>query len=238
MVNMLFGLVYMKNEKMSFDISAAVLALGLKCAVFTLGNIHNSEADREFEEIKAQAIRDILADLSLEKIVTDPLLQGFRQLHEAVGRSNKRHVSSSENLLKLLLQTGQLPHVNLLVDIYNLVSVKTRLSLGAHDVSAIGGNIHLRLTTGEERFWPLGSGALKPVGSGEYAYIDDQNNILCRLEVRQGEKTKITLDTTECFCIVQGNPVTESEYIRAATEELITLIKRFCGGQEQMLYTS
>lgn len=228
----------MKNEEMSFDMSTAVLALGLKCAVFTLGNIHNSDSDREFEEIKAQVIKDILADLSFEKIVADPVLRGFRQLHESVGRSNKRYVSSSETLLKVLLQTGQLSHVNLLVDIYNLVSVKTRLSLGAHDVSAICGKIHLRLTTGEERFWPLGSASLKPVGLGEYAYVDDENNILCRLEVRQGEQTKITLDTTECVCIVQGNPATESEYIRVATEELIALIKRFCGGQERMLYTS
>src|SRR5262249_36366177 len=150
-------------------------------------------------------------------------LQGFRQLHEAVGRSNRKYVSSAENLLKVLLQTGQLPHVNLLVDIYNLVSVKTRLSLGAHDVSAIRGNVSLRLTTGEERFWPLGADAPKPVGPGEYAYVDDQNNMLCRLEVRQGDSTKITLGTREGFYIVQGNPVTGSEYIAAATEELLVL---------------
>jgi DNA/RNA-binding domain of Phe-tRNA-synthetase-like protein len=223
-------------KEIGFDISAAVRALGLKCAVFTLENIHNGDTDREFEELKAHVTKGVLADLSLEKIASDPILQGFRQLHEAVGRSNRKYVASSENLLTLLLQTGRLPHVNLAVDIYNLVSIKTRLSLGAHDVSAIYGNVHLRLTTGEEHFWPLGSDTLKPVGSGEYAYVDDQNDILCRLEVRQGEKTKITLGTTDCFCIVQGNPATESEYIRATTEELIALTKRFCGGQERMLY--
>jgi DNA/RNA-binding domain of Phe-tRNA-synthetase-like protein len=226
----------MKSNEVGFDIADAVRALGLKCAVFTLENVHNRDTDREFEELKAHVAKSVLAGLSSEKIVTDPILQGFRQLHEAVGRSNRKYVASSESLLTLLLQTGRLPHVNLAVDIYNLVSVKTRLSLGAHDVSAICGNVHLRLTTGEERFWPLGSDALKPVGAGEYAYVDDQNNILCRLEVRQGEKTKITLDTRECICIIQGNAATESEYIMATTEELIALTKRFCGGQERMLY--
>jgi DNA/RNA-binding domain of Phe-tRNA-synthetase-like protein len=226
----------MKRKEIGFDIADAVLALGLPCAVFTLSRVENRESDHAFEELKARVTKDILTGLSLEKIAGDPILQGFRQLHDAVGRSNRKYVSSSENLLKVLLQTGQLPHVNLLVDIYNLVSVKTRLSLGGHDVSAICGNVSLRLTTGEERFWPLGADALKPVGSGEYAYVDDQNNMLCRLEVRQGEDTKITLRTTECFYIVQGNPVTGGEYITAATEELIVLTKRFCGGQERLVY--
>ncbi|MBI3798491.1 MAG: tRNA ligase [Deltaproteobacteria bacterium] len=226
----------MKSKEIGFDISEAVLALGLKCAVFTLSNVENRDADREFEEIKARVTKEVLTGLSLEKIASDPILQGFRQLHEAVGRSNRKYVSSAENLLKVLLQTGQLPHVNLLVDIYNLVSVKTCLSLGAHDVSAICGKVSLRLTTGEERFWPLGSDTLKPVGLGEYAYVDDQNNMLCRLEVRQGEKTKIRLGTTECFYIVQGNPVVGSEYLTAVMEELIVLTKRFCGGQERLLY--
>lgn len=227
----------MKHKEIGFNISDAVLALGVKCAVFTFRNIENRATDRAFEEMKTQLTQEILADLSLTKIVTDPILQGFRQLHEAVGCSNKKYVSSPETLLKGLLQTGRLPHINLLVDIYNLVSVKTRLSLGAHDVSAVCGNIHLRLTTGEEHFWPLGSDAPKPVGRGEYAYVDDENNILCRLEVRQGERTKIMPDTTDCFCIVQGNPATESEYLGATTEELIALMQRFCGGQARVLYT-
>ena len=226
-----------KDGRIGFDISAAVLALGLKCTVFTLENLRNKESDREFEKIKAQVTKDILAVLSLEKIVTDPILQGFRQLHGTVKPPNRHDLSSPENLLGVLLRTGRLPHVNLLVDIYNLISIKTRLSLGAHDVATIQGNVHLRLTSGDERFWPLGSRALKPVEPGEYAYVDDRNDILCRLEVRQSEKTKITLGTTNCLYIVQGNAATDRAYLRAASEELIALTKRFCGGEERMLHS-
>lgn len=225
----------MKHDELKFDISDAVRALGLKVVCFTMGNLQNRDVDPEFEKIKAQATKEVLADLSLEKIEKDPILLGFRQLHKAVGRSNKKHIASPENLLRVLLQTGQLSHINLLVDIYNLVSITTRLSLGAHDVTTIFGNVHLRLTNGEEGFWPLGSDTPKPVGPGEYAYIDDKNDILCRLEIRQVEKTKITLDTTECFYIVQGNPMTADAYLRSTAEELIAWTKRFCGGQERML---
>jgi DNA/RNA-binding domain of Phe-tRNA-synthetase-like protein len=226
----------MKNRDVGFTIAEEARALGLQCAVFTLRNIDNRATDQAFEGMKTRLVQGILAELSPAKIVTDPVLQGFRRLHEAVQCSNKKFVASPEALLKGLLQTGRLPRINLLVDIYNLVSVKTRLSLGAHDIAAVCGNIHLRLTTGEEHFWPLGSDIPKPVGRGEYAYVDDENNILCRLEVRQADRTKIRLDTTDCICIVQGNPVTEREYLRTTAEELTALMQSFCGGQARLLY--
>jgi DNA/RNA-binding domain of Phe-tRNA-synthetase-like protein len=109
----------------------------------------------------------------------------------------------------MLLKHGQLPRINLLVDIYNLVSVKTHLSLGAHDRQKLGGDVHLKLTTGTERFWPIGTNELYPVKPGKYAYVDDDNDIICRLEVRQVEKTKVLPDTTACFFIVQGNPANQ-----------------------------
>ena len=180
----------MKKKDIRFHISDAVHALGLRSVVFTLRNIENRATDPAFEEMKAPLVQEILADLSLAKIITEPILQGFRRLHQAVGCSHKKYVASPETLLKGLLQTGRLPHINLLVDIYNLISVTTRLSLGAHDSAAVCDNIHLRLTTGGEHFWPLGSDGPKPVGEGEYAYVDDENIVLCRLEVRQAAEQR------------------------------------------------
>lgn len=223
-------------EEIEFFISDEVKALGVVGAYLAIGDLHNQESDPAFEEIKAQVVSDIISELSQERIQNDPILAGFRQLHKAVGRSIKKNVASPENLLSVLLQSGRLPHVNLLVDIYNLVSIKTRLALGAHDISKISGNVSLRLTNGTENFWPLGYDQPKPLGAGEYAYVDDSNDIICRLEVRQVEKTKVTHNTTECFYIIQGNAATGAEYVREVVEELLTLTRRFCGGQARMLY--
>jgi DNA/RNA-binding domain of Phe-tRNA-synthetase-like protein len=220
----------------TFDIEEAVLAAGLSGAYFTLAGIHNRESDPGFDEIGDATLREIARGLSPETVKDDPILRGFRSLHEKVGVSNRKNVASPENLLNTLLHSGRLPRINVLVDIYNLVSAKSRLALGAHDLAHICGNIHLRMTTGAESFWPLGSAKPKAVGPGEYAYVDDKNDIICRLETRQVEKTKVTAETTECFYIVQGNNATDGAYIKSVTEELIALTKRFCGGQERMLY--
>jgi DNA/RNA-binding domain of Phe-tRNA-synthetase-like protein len=223
-------------EKIDFDVSDEVLALGLQGVYFSMGGIQNKLGDPEFEEIREQTINELLAGLSDDKIKGSPVLNGFRLLHQAVGRSNRKNIASSENLVSNLLKTGRLPRINLLVDIYNLVSVKTFLAIGAHDLAEVSGNIHLRFTKGTEKFLPLGSEQLKEIGAGEYAYIDDEEDIICRLEVRQVEKTKVTERTTECFFIVQGNAATDYDYLKLAADELINLIKRFCGGHERILY--
>ena len=225
----------MQSEQFQFHISDAAQALGLKAVCFVIEGVHNQHTNPEFEKLKTQTLTQVSKGLSSEAIQTDSILSGFRALHDAIGRSNRKNVASPESLLKLLLQTGELSQVNLLVDIYNLVSVKTRLSLGAHDLSAISGNVQLRLTDGSETFWPMGADKPKVVSPGEYAYIDDARNVLCRLEVRQCERTKISLDTTDCFFIVQGNPTTPGASLHEAANELLVLIKRFCGGQARML---
>jgi DNA/RNA-binding domain of Phe-tRNA-synthetase-like protein len=227
-----------RANNLSFDVSAEVLALGLRGAYVTLSGVQNRAADPAFDALRDEFVRAVLADLSAEKIKNDPVLAGFRRLHEAVGRSNRKNVASPENLLNMLLRQRALPRVNLLVDIYNVVSIKSRLALGAHDLARVVGNIHLRLTTGSEGFWPIGAPAPKAVEAGEYAYVDDENDIICRLEVRQVEKTKVTLETSECFYIVQGNAATDEAHLKAATEELLQLTKRFCGGEARLLYAT
>lgn len=221
----------------TFDIADEIHKLGITGSYFIIQGLQNKENDVEFLQLRQAVLQTILPNLSKEEIVNDPILQGFRLLHDKVNRSNKKNVASPENLLLMLAEQRPIPNINLLVDIYNLVSLETRLAIGAHDLKKIAGNIHLRLTDGTEGFHALGYAAPQSVGPGEYAYIDDANDIICRLEVRQVEKTKITLETTDCFFIVQGNSATSDQYVSDAAQRLIQLVKQFCGGSERLLQT-
>lgn len=226
----------MNSKKISFDVADDVLALGLNVACFVIEGVNNKKSSPAFDLYRAAESRRLLADLSPEKIKGDPILAGFGLLHERIGCSKRKNIAASENLLKMLYKTGDWPHVNLLVDIYNLVSLTSRLALGAHDLDKLAGNVHLRMTTGFEHFFPIGAASADQVKKGEYAYIDDDNDIICRLEVRQVEKSKVSLETVDCLYIVQGNPAVSNEYLRVNTEKLIALTREFCGGREHILY--
>jgi pyrophosphatase PpaX len=207
---------------LTFSVSDPVKALGWNGICLVMDDLQNKESDPDFECLQSDTIQKILTDVTPERLKNDPILKSFKQIHEAIHHSNRETVAASENLLNFLLKTGKTPHINLLVDIYNLVSLETRLALGAHDVAQISGNVQIRLMDGTENFWPIGSSEPKKIRPGDYAYIDDSNDILCWLEVRQVKKTKVTLDTHACLYIIQGNSATSPEYLLTAANRLIS----------------
>lgn len=215
---------------LSFSISPEVSTLGVKCLISRINNVINIKNSPEFDKYLEEELKKIKQQWIGQDYKTDSVLQGFRILHEKIKRSNRKYPASPEELVRLFIETGRFPRINLLVDIYNLVSLKTRLALGAHDIGKVIGNITLRLTNGTEKFIPLGSKELLAVPSGEYSYIDDGNNIICRMEVLQVEPTKIIMDTTDVFLIVQGNYNTDDVYIKSGAKEVLNLINQYCGG--------
>jgi DNA/RNA-binding domain of Phe-tRNA-synthetase-like protein len=224
-----------RYETIRFEVAPEVSARGIKVLVLAMTGLRNRENDPEFEEIKAQSIQKIVATTDNASLQQDPILKGFRDLHSTLGFSNRNFPAASESLLEYALKYQRLPQVNLLVDIYNLVSLETRLSLGAHDLAKVNGDIRLAMTTGSEGFQPLGAEQNKPVRPGAYAYIDGDDDVICLMEVKQVEKTKTGLETSDCFYILQGNAQTPDETLLGAARRLIELNQRFLGGQARFL---
>ena len=227
-----------RYEAVEFRVAPEVGRLGVEVAIVAMGGLRNREADPGFDAVFAENTAAIAAQMTVESLKSDPVLRGFRDLHDAIKRSNRRFVAAPENLLRLLLQRELAPRVNLLVDIYNLVSMKTRLALGAHDLAHVEGNVELRLARGGERFHPLGIPTPTSVGPGEYGYFDSGGDVICRLEVRQSEKTKVTIGTTEAFFIVQGHRGTTPDLFRSAVDELGRLVSAYCGGTARVIRLS
>jgi DNA/RNA-binding domain of Phe-tRNA-synthetase-like protein len=214
-----------------FRIDAPVLALGVRGAFAVLSGLDNRRDPPELQACRRSLAARLDTELSTDFVERDPILAGFRALHDAIGRSNRRFPASAESLVALYQRKRLIPTVNPLVDVYNTVSLETRLSLGAHDVAHVTGNVTLRLTDGTERFVPLGATEPEPVPAGEYCYVDDSGEVLCRLEHRQCERTKVTRDTTTCFYILQGNAATPRALIESALGRLVDLTCRLCGGR-------
>lgn len=221
---------------MDFNIEKEVLDLGMNVAIVVIKGMTNFKENQDFSNYRDTILNDLKNNLTEETIINDNVLKGFWKLHETVGKTSKHDISSPENLMNMLLKNGSLPSINLIVDIYNLISVKTKLALGAHDLDYINGRVSLRLTHGNETFLPIGYSKVKPISRGEYAYIDENDDVLCRMEVRQVEKTKVTESTSNCMYIVQGNENVSNEQIKEAVNLLIELTLKYCGGNAEVVY--
>src|SRR5207245_8699313 len=133
------------------------------------------------------------------------------------------------------LQRGDLPVINRLVDAYNLVSVRSVCSLGAHDLDRITVPVELRLLSGQDSFTPLGRNAPAAIAAGEYGYVDAQERVLCRLDLLQAEFSKVTMETANALLIVEGTAAHPPEILRQAFTDVIEAILRSCRGTAQIV---
>lgn len=223
---------------MEFRVAKDVLDARVKILFVVIKGVDNKTPSEEFDNFRNEEIRKLVEKYKDLDVHQDPILEGFNILHDNTGVKRRKNIPASENLIKLLRKHGGMNPINKAVDIYNLVSMETKLALGAHDIDKVDGNVTLRFTDGTERFQPLGVDAPIPIAPHEYSYIDDSNEVLCRLEIRQVLKTLVTEDTTNIFYIVQGNEATTDEYLRNGAQQIIDLTTKYCGGTGEIIEPS
>ena len=220
---------------MEFYVEQKVLDLGVKIIGVEIDGIDNKTISDEYLQWRKDEVGVLLEKYKDFDVKRDEVLEAFYTLHEKVNVPRRKNIPASENLIKLLIKKQGLFEINKAVDIYNIISMESKLALGAHDIDKLSGNITLRLTDGTEKFRPLGSEEDKPVKPGEYSYIDDNNEILCWLEIRQVEKDKVTEDSKNIFYIVQGNEKTSDDLLYETADRIVDTTVRFCNGNGKIL---
>jgi DNA/RNA-binding domain of Phe-tRNA-synthetase-like protein len=160
---------------------------------------------------------------------------GFQDVLRKVGVNPRRDQPSVERLLSFALKRGDLPVVNSLVDAYNLVSIRTLCSMGAHDLDHFTPPATLRLLTGNETFTPLGGTQTVAITPGEYGYVDGASRVLCRLDLFQADFSKVTAATVNALLIIEGTTAHQPETFHQAFADAIDLVTRYCGGTAEVI---
>ena len=221
---------------MVFVVTEECRRLGLRAGAVVFRGVRVTAADPRLRaEIarEAQAIRARFADPLAVRSLPEAI--AFQDLLRRVGVNPRREQPSVERLLTFVLKRGDLPAINSLVDAYNLVSVRSLCSLGAHDLDRIAPTAALRLLTGRETFTPLGRDAEVPVTAGEYAYADARDRVLCRLDVLQADFSKVTTDTVNALLIVEATAAHPPGAARQALADVVDLVTRYCGGTAEVV---
>lgn len=221
---------------MNFYVEQAVLDAGVKILFPVMEGIDNTVHSDEWMNYRKEELKRLYNEYAELDIHQDSILEGFNILHDNVGVKRRKNIPASENLIKLLKKNnGDMFFINTAVDIYNLISLESKLALGAHNMDKAEGNITLRFTNGSERFVPLGQTEPVPVAAHEYCYCDDSDEVLCRCEIRQVNKTAVDETAKNVFYIVQGNAATTDSLLREAAEKLIETTKKYCGGTGRII---
>ena len=210
--------------------------LGLRAGALVFRNIRVESRNLALTEAIRQEAR--LAQLRYAgptAIRALPEVAAFRELLRRVGANPRRDQPSVERLLGFALKRGDLPDINSLVDAYNLVSIRSLCSLGAHDLDRIDLPVSLQILTGSEPFTPLGTDRPTSIQAGEFGYVDARGRVLCRLDVMQADFSKVTAATKNVILIVEGSTAHKEEQLRHTVEDAITVVKEYCSGTAEIV---
>jgi DNA/RNA-binding domain of Phe-tRNA-synthetase-like protein len=217
-----------------FSTSPECQKLGLRAGAIWLENLCiSSRSDQLNAAISDTATELLKCYGALDKVRSSAEVASFRKIHRQVGARPKKQPPSVENLYRYLLKRSDLPPINNLVDAYNLVSLRTRCSLGAHDLDRITLPVSLSLLTGQEAFTPLGTEDPVTVPAGEFGYVDAEDRLLCRLDVVQADFSKVTTDTHRALIIIEATSDHDSSQVQQAFDEVVHWTQLECGASVQ-----
>jgi len=204
---------------------------GLTIGVVICKNLNNSGTQEEVQkEIRTQE-NNIRGKYNIETLSQIPKIDVWRKTYSAFGAKPKENKSSVENLYRLVLQGVNLRHINKLVDLYNLISLKNMVPVGGEDINKIQGDVILTFAEpNESTVLLLGDKEPRSPHAGEVIYKDNISAICRRWNWREADRTKFTEDTKNCFLVIEGLPPVTTQEIENATKELKELVQKFCGG--------
>jgi DNA/RNA-binding domain of Phe-tRNA-synthetase-like protein len=91
-----------------------------------------------------------------QAVLESPQILGTRAAYKALGKDPARYRGSAEALLRRVIAGKGLPRINSVVDIINLVSVESRLSIGLYDLAHVSGDILFRAGRAGETYKGIG----------------------------------------------------------------------------------
>ncbi|MFF3873802.1 B3/4 domain-containing protein [Streptomyces sp. NPDC001978] len=162
----------------------------------------------------------------------DPHMAAWRETYTAFGSKPSRTRNSAEALAKRALSDAGLPRINLLVDLYNAISVAHLIPVGGEDLDHIRGGMRLVRATGDEDFVTVAGGeeVVEHPDAGEVVWRDEASVTCRRWNWRQGPRTRLTEETTSGIFLLESlAPMPVSEVAQAGFE-LAELLEKFSPG--------
>lgn len=145
-----------------------------------------------------------------------PLINTWRETLRSVGVPVKECPPSIEAIGKRAIKGGAPFSINPIVDTYNALSMDLALPLGAYNVSDMNGELHVRLSTGGEKFTALGSNETDVTVANEIIFSDSSDVLTRHFLWRQSEKCKITPQTSEFIFVCELMSVMGEELVEKA----------------------
>ena len=138
-------------EKFPQTVGGVILAEGMTNGKSSGTLVEEYQAEQE-------SVLERIGDTPLSEL---PTLSAWRSTFREFGVNPTKTRSATEALLRRLTKKGDIPSINTLVDIGNLVSIRYGLPVAVFDTNSLEGVLTVQFSKGNERFTELGSDEIK-----------------------------------------------------------------------------
>jgi len=193
-------------------------------------DVANGDSPAELVSLLRAEEDSIRRLLDLETLVEHPRIYSWREAYRAFGAKPGKFRPSMEAMVRRVLHNQQIPTINTLVDIGNIVSLRHLVPAGGHAIDVIAADISLRPASGNESFTPFGAEHSEHPEPGEIIFAEGDIVLTRRWTWRQANHTLTLPTTTAIEYNVDGLPPVGLSEIEAAGRDIMELIAEFCGG--------
>ncbi len=193
--------------------------------------VRNGPSSPELVALLREAEASVRDTLPAGEVTTHPRIASWRAAFKAQGINPKDFRCSVEAMARRALKGQQLPSINALVDIGNILSLRHLLPMGGHAIDHAVQGYCLRPASGREDFVPFGSDQVEHPDPGEIIYAEGDTVLTRRWSWRQANHSLTLPETTAIQFNLDGLPPVTRTGLAAIGAELAELVARHCGGR-------
>src|SRR5246500_457298 len=149
-----------------------------------------------------------------------------RAAYKALGKDPARYRGSAEALLRRVIAGKGLPQINAVVDVINLVSVESRLSIGLYDLEHLSGDIVFRAGRAGETYKGIGKYDLNLEGLPVFCDALGPHGS----PTSDSERTMVTSQTKHVLAVIIS--FGGKEGLDRWTQRMSALLTRHAAGQD------
>ncbi|MCH5232593.1 MAG: hypothetical protein J1E78_03065 [Muribaculaceae bacterium] len=162
-------------------------------------DVTNSETSDDLWSELLDTSQELKERFSLQELNKRPSIDATRKAYKKLGKDPNRYRPSAEALGRRIINDKGIYRLSSLIDIINLVSIKTGYSIGGFDISKISGDtLVLDRGRSDDIFHGIGRGPLNIEGLP--VYRDTEGGI--GTPTSDEERTKIIPSTTKLLLLV------------------------------------
>lgn len=185
-----------------------------------------SDSNEElWKEINNES-KKFINKLELKDVLEVENIKASRKAYKILGKDPSKYRLSSESLIRRLIKGLDLYKVNNIVDINNLISLRTANSVGTYDIDNIGASISFTVGDIGESYEGIGRGSINlenlPVFEDEKGKFGSTTS--------DSKRAMITEDTN--YILMNIISFNGSEKLNTYIKDAVNLLEKYASGEE------